>query len=221
VADLLSADRTRTSAITDTPIQISKTRTIDELVEDIGYLRNVSRLIQDDILEAAHQAGEVHRQAFDVQLNVRARDLARQSACDLLEGIATCGFAWRDIARVVGVSIPAVRRWRLGEPPTGTHRIAIARFLALIEVLHVDHDISDVAAWMEMPLVSEAPVTGIDLAVAERFADLLDLAGKHATPEVLLDRWQPGWREHFRSDFEVFEAADGEMGIRMDSRDSS
>jgi hypothetical protein len=215
LTDLLSADRTRTSATTDTPTQISRTRTIDDLVEGMGHLRNVERPLGDDVAETAVQAGDVHRQAFDAQLNARARDLGRRTATDLLEDVSKCGFAWRDIARLVGVSVPAVRRWRQGEPPTGSHLLAIARLLAFVEILRVDHLVSDVAAWMEMPLTPEAPVTGIDLAVEGRFADLLDLAAGHDSPENLLDRLQPGWRDRFASEFEVFEAADGEMGLRL------
>ncbi|MGH9044179.1 MAG: hypothetical protein ACRDVP_04980 [Acidimicrobiales bacterium] len=87
-----------------------------------------------------------------------------------------------------------------------------------MEILRVDHLVSDVAAWMEMPLVREAPTTGIDLAVDGRFGDLLDLATGHDSSEALLDRWQPDWRDNFTSEFEVFEAADGEMRLRMNSR---
>lgn len=220
MTDLLSADRTRTSATTDTPTRISRTRTIDDLVEDVGHLRNVARLLGNNVADTARQAGEVHRQAFDAQLNARARDLGRRPAADLLESIANGGFAWRDIARLIGVSVPAVRRWRQGEPPTGSHLLAIARLLAFADILRVDHLVSDVAAWMEMPLVPEAPITGIDLAVDGRFGDLLDLAANHDSPEALLDRWQPEWRDRYVSEFEVFEAADGEMGLRLSSRDS-
>jgi hypothetical protein len=74
---------------------------------------------------------------------------------------------------------------------------------------------------MEMPLVPEAPLTGVDLAEAGRLTDLLDLAAQHARAEEVLDSWRPGWRDRYRSDFEVFEAADGEMGIRMVNRDQA
>jgi hypothetical protein len=219
VADLLSADRTRTSATNDAPTQISRTRTIDDLVEDAGHLRNVARLIGDDVAETARQVGEVHHQAIDAQLNAKARDLAKRPVADLLDSIARRGFAWRDIARLVGVSVPAVRRWRQGEAATGHHLLAIARLLAFIEILRVDHLVSDVASWMEIPLVPEGPLTGIDLAVDGRFGDLLDLAAGHDSPEAVLDRWQPGWRARYVSEFEVFEAPDGEMGLRSNPRD--
>ena len=81
--------------------------------------------------------------------------------------------------------------------------------------MRIDHVVCDVASWMEMPLTPEVPVTGIDLAAAERYADLLDLAADHVTPEEVLDRWQPDWRTRYQSDFEVFESPDGDLGIRL------
>lgn len=219
MADLLSADRTRTSATTDAPVATSKTLTIDELVAGVGHMRSVTRLLGDDVAQTARQAGEVHRQAFEAQLNLRARDLARRPASSLLDDIAGRGFAWRDIARLVGVSVPAVRRWRQGEPPTGSHLLAIARLLSLIDILRSDHLVAEVSSWMEMPLVPEARLTGIDLAAAGRFADLFDLAAGHESPEPLLDRWQPDWRERYQAEFEIFEASDGEMGLRSTSLD--
>lgn len=219
MVDRVSIDRTRASTPTTLPEPLSRTRTIDELVEEVGHLRSRGRLLGDDVAEVGRQTEEIHRRFIEEQLNIRARKVAGRSAADLLEELAGHGFAWRDIARLVGVSVPAVRRWRQGEPPTGTHLLALARLVAFIETLSMDHLISDVAGWMEMPLAPEAPVTGIDLAAGGRYADLVELAAAHSTPEAVLDRWRPGWREHFRSDFEVFEAADGERGIRLRTRD--
>ena len=219
MADLITADRTRTSSTTEAPTQLSRTRTIDELVEDVGHLRNVTRLVGHDVAEASRQVSEVHHQAFQAQLNTKAREMAKRPATEMLDELAGRGFAWRDIARLVGVSVPAVRRWRQGESPTGPHLLAIARLLAFTEILRVDHLVSDVAGWLEMPLVTDAPLTGIDMAADGRFVDLLDLATGHETPEAALDRWQPGWHERSSSQFEVFEAADGELGLRPTARD--
>jgi hypothetical protein len=72
---------------------------------------------------------------------------------------------------------------------------------------------------MEMPLAAGSQGTGLDLAAAGRFADLIDIAAGHASPDAVLDRWQPGWRQEPPSDFEVFEAADAELGIRLARRE--
>jgi hypothetical protein len=217
--NLFTADRTRTSVTTDVQPPVDRTRTIDDLVEEAGYLRSVGRLLGDDIAATNKQIGEVHHQVFEAQLNATARDAAKRPATKMLETLARGGFAWRDIARMVGVSVPALRRWRHGEPPTGAHLFAIARLVSFAEILRTDHLIADVASWMEMPLVPEVPLSGIDLASEGRFVDLFDLAANHENAESILDRWRPGWRDAFRTRFEVFEASDGELGIRL-GRDS-
>ena len=209
MADVLITDQTRISVEQAAPIAPSRTRTIEDIVDEAGHLRRVSRLIGDDVVE-------LHRQAFDVQLNVSANELAkRRLPKEMLEELADCGFAWRDIARMIGVSVPAVRRWRQSEAPTAAHLLAIARLVAFAELLRTDHMVIDVAAWMEMPIWHDVPISGIDLAVAGRYGDLLELAADHTTPEAVLDGLLPDWRERYRSEFEVFEAPDGELAIRL------
>lgn len=215
MGDGVVTDRTRITAVPDQPLEISRTRTIDELVEGASFLRNVTRAIGENVAETERQAGQIHHEAAEIQLNYRARQLAKQDPTDLLNGLAGNGFSWRDIARLVGVSVPAVRRWRQGETPTGVHLLAIARIVAFMETLRQDHLVTDVASWMEMPFTNEVPVTGLDLAADGRYSDLLDLAGGHASPEDVLDRWHSNWQSRYQSRFQVFEAPDGEHGIRM------
>jgi hypothetical protein len=211
-----------TSTSMRAPSKPSQTPTIDELVQQIGQLCSTTRLHGQDaeaatrrIQEATRQIGDVHHRMQADQLNLRAREIAKRPAADMLNELASRGFAWRDIARLLKVSVPAVRRWRQGESLTGPRLLAAARLVALVETMRVDHLVSDVASWMEMPLKPDVPVTGIDLAVDGRYEELLDLAAEHVTPEEILDSWQPGWRSRYRSDFEVFEAPDGDLGIRL------
>lgn len=219
MSEVIFDDRTRTSADTPTSAEVSQTRTIGDLVEDVGLLRSHTRLLGDDVAETSRHVGQIHHDAFRRQMDDKARQAAGRAPQDMLSELADRGFAWRDIAALVGVSVPALRRWRQGEPPTGEHRLGVARVLAFVEILEVDHIISAPASWMEMPLSPDAPVSGIDLAAAGRFEDLLDLAAGHASAGEVLDRWQPDWRTRYRSDFEVFEASDGEPGIRPRRRD--
>ena len=60
-----------------------------------------------------------------------------------------------------------------------------------------------------------APLTKIDLAIAGRYQDIADLAGLQVSGEQVLDEWHPGWRDRYRSEFEVFEATDGGLSIRF------
>lgn len=216
MTDVLTSDSTLiTGALTTSPEQTTRTRTIDEVVAEVGHLRSRARLLGEDAAETDREAGEVYREALLEQLDVKARITAKRSVGDMLGELADAGFAWRDIAALVGVSVPAVRRWRQGEAATGANRLALARIAALVEMLRDDHLVSDVASWMEVPLVSGAPVTAIDLASAGHFQEVVEIAAGHSTGEDVLDRVQPGWRGRCRSDYEVFEAPDGELGTRL------
>ena len=220
MTDIITSDPTLiTGTLTTSPEQVTRTRTIDEVVAEAGHLRSRARLLGDDVAETNRQMSEMHQQAVAVQLEAKALGIAKQSVGEMLNELADAGFAWRDIAALAGVSVPAVRRWRQGEAPTGPNRLAIARIVAFVETLRDDHLVSDVASWMEVPLVPDAPVTAIDLAAAGRLQEVVEIAAGHSTGEEVLDRLQPGWRERYRSDFEVFEAPDGELGTRPVTRE--
>ena len=217
MTDIVSSDPTLiTGTLTTSPEQVTRTRTIDEVVGEgeAGHLRSRARLLGEDVAETDREVSELYRQALIEQLDAKARVIAKRSVGEMLSELAYAGFAWRDIAALAGVSVPAVRRWRQGETATGANRLAVARIVALVGILRDDHLVSDVASWMEVPLVPDAPVTAIDLAVAGRLQEVVEIAAGHSTGEAVLDRSQPGWRARYRSDYEVFEAPDGELGTR-------
>lgn len=188
-----------------------RTMTIEERVHDLaeraGHLRSTTTIVGDD-------ATAVHHDVFRIQLDTRTSKLARQNPTVLLDELAALGFAWRDIARMVGVSVPALRRWRSGERPSGGNRRAIAQLLAFAQIIRDDHRVFEPASWMEVPIVSGAPTTAVDLYVAGHLEVVFDLAAEHCTPEVALDTAEPGWSERYRSDWEVGTAEDGQPYIR-------
>jgi len=183
----------------------------DALAERAGFLRNQVRYV---VTEAA----SMHSDALLLQLNDRTNEMRRRNPLELLSGLAEEGFAWRDIARIVGVSVPALRKWREGRRLSPEHAVALARFCAFFVIAKSDHlPVHDVAAWLEQPLVPGYKVTGLDLAASRRYEDLLQLAADHLKAEHLLDRYYADWREDIQSDAEVFIAPDGQPGIRATS----
>lgn len=188
--------------------EVTKTYTLDELVEGTGFLRSAAAAFGADVCD-------IHHLAIELRLDEKAGDLVKRSAVNLLSELADAGFSWRDIAAMAGVSVPAVRKWRLGESLTPEHHFDIARLVALVETIPADHMVEDFAAWMEVPIVQSAPLTKIDLAIAHRYQDIADLASSQRSGEQVLDDWRPDWRERYRSQFEVFEASDGELSIRF------
>ena len=187
------------------------TMTIDERASDIaeraGHVRNQSSLVSMD-------AAEVQHDAFRIQLDARPARGARQDPAELLNQLSELGFAWRDIARMVGVSVPALRRWRNGELPSGENRRRIAQLLAFAEIIRDDHLVFEPASWMEVPIVGDAPTTPIELYAAGHLDVMFDLAADQCSPEAALDAAIPDWRERYRSDWEVGTAEDGQPFIR-------
>lgn len=207
IDDLLTSDRTRSDSIFP-PVLDRPTRTTqDEIADQAGFLRSAARSLSED-------ANDLHSRALDVQLEARTDEAAKRSVPELLSELADLGLSWRDIARLVGVSVPAVRKWRNGESTTGPNRRSVARLLAFIDVLRSDHMVQDVASWIEMPLAGSA-VTGLDVYVAGRCDLLFSYAENHLTSEQVLDQMDPDWRASLDDRFEVYTADDGEAAIRL------
>jgi transcriptional regulator with XRE-family HTH domain len=171
-------------------------------------------MLRDETSMLDSRVGIYHHEALLRQLEINARERARRDVLRLLKELsAQRGMAWSSIARLVGVSVQALRKWRKGEPPTPEHRLAVARLAAFLGLLE-DALIGDPAGWLEMPLVDGYAPRNIDLYVAGRYDLLFDLAGLRITPEDALTNLDPDWRDRYRLENEVFEADDGNLSIR-------
>lgn len=205
-----SALATRATGSDSTPPPtLSETRlAAARLTSEIGWNRNVVSTIH----EGYH---DLHKEIHDVEWRTASSERGRATVMAMLDELAGLGFAWRDIARLVNVSVPAVQKWRKGEKASGDSRARIASLLAACDLIKSHYMVEDIASWFEMPLSSSAPVTPITLYAANRADLVFEFASGHQDPEVLLSEFEPDWRERYRSDFEVFEASDGHRSIRM------
>lgn len=211
IDELLTGDRTRAESVAP-PLFEPPTRTsLAELADRTGFLRSATRTLVDDV-------AEVHDGVLEVQLESRTDEAAKRGVPELLDELADLGFSWREIARAVGVTIPAVRKWRRGGSATGPNRRAIARFLAFVDVLRSDHLVDEVPSWLEMP-IGGTTLTGIDAYCAGEELVLLQHAAGHVTSDELLDRLDPTWRSTVDDRFEIITADDGEPMIRMRAED--
>jgi transcriptional regulator with XRE-family HTH domain len=211
----LLVDETTGASIGLNGAEQSHTRTIAELVERVGYLKNRTRILVADS-ESVHNSTDVlHTETLETLLRSTASRLNKETLPDLLERLSALGFSWRDLGRVFGVSVPALRKWRNGEPASGQNRLRVARLAAFCEIVSDQYLNDDPASWLEIPLHIDAPVTGIDLLVMDRFDLAFKLAGDEGTdPGWVLDQVDPEWRDRYRSPVEVFIAPDGMPGIR-------
>jgi hypothetical protein len=194
------------------PPSLTETKTVATvLTEEFGYIHQLVRNL--------HEAtGELHQQSRYAEWNSRTNTRGRASTQEMLDELADLGFAWRDIAKLVDVSVAAIQKWRRGEGTTGENRQKVASLLAACDLVCEHYGIREVASWFEMPLQLGVPVTPVDLWACGRSDLVLDLASGHTDSEQILTNWDPRWRDRRRSDFEVFRAADGQRSIRPKAR---
>ncbi len=178
-------------------------------VLDLGY-----RTASDLKVQLRDRRQKTHM----VKLEERTIERARNAPAQALEQLADYGFAWRDIARVVSVSVPAITKWRKGAGVTGENRLKIARLLALIDMLS-ERFIDEPASWLEMPIAEGVGLKGMDLLERGRYDLVLDLASEHTgdgTTEYVLNEIDPNWRDNFVDNaFESFVADDGVVSLRL------
>lgn len=197
-----ASDSTVAPTLTETRLTASR------LATEVGGSRSVARTLHQDF-------DDLHKQIHEVEWRTAAAERGKASVASMLAELADLGFAWRDIARLVGVSVPAVQKWRKGEKASGDSRSRLASLLAACDLITSHYMVDEIASWFEMPLSSSAPVTPITLYAANRADLVFEFASGHVDPEALLSEFEPDWRERYRSDFEVFEASDGNRSIRM------
>lgn len=199
------------STATEKPASPSTARTGETRLHRAAGLRDLREI-------EARDATASHHDAIVEDLDGRAMVKARKDVPALLDELAERGFSWRDIAKLAGVSVPAVRKWRTGGTHHSSRRIALARIAGLCDLLD-EYLVTHPAGWLEMPVAKDVPITWMDLYLAGREEIIVD-AVSHRQQDVhrVLDELEPGWRERHRSDFEVFEDVDGKPSIRSKRR---
>lgn len=202
---------TAASEISPPPVVSVTHATVSVLTEDVGYTRSQVRDLNE-------KAEDLHQQTYFVEWRLRSNDRGKAAVGEMLAELADYGFAWRDIARLVGVSVPALQKWRRGQRATGESRLKVASLLAACDLIVEHYEVQEIGSWFEMPLAASAPITPIDMYAAERPDLVFEHASSHVDPEQVLTLFDPEWRERYRSDFEVVRAGDGELSIRPKAR---
>ncbi|MEU0965669.1 helix-turn-helix domain-containing protein [Streptomyces sp. NPDC005917] len=180
---------------------------LSDLTEAAGSLRYQAKFVFEDTTE-------FHTELLSREWRKRTAERGKESPIALLEELSDLGFSWRHIARMLGVSVPAVQKWRRSGGVSGDNRMQLASLLALCDMIQQPL-IHDVASWFEMPLTPGVPVTPIDLFTERRPDLVLEHAIGHNDVEEILTAYAPNWRDHYQSNFEVYRDVDGAMSIRQ------
>lgn len=186
----------------------------EQTARDSTVLAHAYGLLRDRVGILNEDVNEAHREVQKYDLDERARSKAKKSVASLLQELSiNRGMAWRDIARLVDVSVSAIRKWRHDGAATPEKRLALARLAAFLDLLE-GFMVEDPAGWLELPMADGYTVRHMDLYEAGRPDLLLDVVGLRLNEVSALDLFDQEWRARYRSDFEVFEAGDGNLSIR-------
>lgn len=183
-----------------------------------GEAKELHRAAGESRISAAAQ----RREALIADLENRQATIGAGDPNEMLRGIKDRGFSWRDVARLLNVSIAAVQKWRRGDVMSGANRFKMAKVVALLEVLE-DGFIIEPVSWLEMPLKEGVDLSGMDLLLAGRYDLVLEFAddsfhdaSSRVPVENILDEFDPDWRAT-RVDqvFESVRAGDGSISIQV------
>jgi hypothetical protein len=210
--DAPTARPTQTVVPVEEPPAVPRTQTtLSQLTDQIGFTRSAVGMLHDRV-DGLHQE-------LRAALLAARTERVKEGAAQLIEELADLGFAWRHIARMVGVSVPAVQKWRRGEKMSPDNQDRVATLLATCDLIRASFFVNDVAAWFEIRILPTVPVRPMDLYAAGQVDLLLDWVSQHEKdPERVLTNYDPAWRERYASDFEVFEADDGQLALRPRER---
>ena len=111
------------------------------------------------------------------QTSNQSRQLELDAYELLLQELSTDrGLGWSEIARLCGVSVSAVRKWRAGESISPEHRWSLARLASFLDLLQEVGPVDEPAGWLNMRLSDQTTVTAADLYIAGHPQDLLEHA---------------------------------------------
>lgn len=185
-----------------------KTRTTQDRLTEASTTRALISY-EADVVVTDHQA------ALDRAVEERSSECLARGSKALLNELFDRGFAWSGIARLLKVSVPALRKWRLGESePTLENRRSIANLVAFSELLESEGRVDNVASWLEMPLVDGYNVDGFDLFLAGHKDLVYEVAARRMRPSEALDQFAPDWRHTMAAGLEAFVAGDGSVAVR-------
>ena len=77
------------------------TRTAAELTDAAGFQRRRVRALQEE-------TKDLHQNSLMSEWRIRTAERAKKSFEQMLEELADMGFSWRDLGRMLRVSVPAI-----------------------------------------------------------------------------------------------------------------
>ena len=165
------------------------------------------------------EAVENHQSKYLGEWQQRVKSHSERSHEDMLSSLWESGLSWRDIARLLKVSIAAVQKWRAGEKMAPKNFARLRDFVAAYDTVAAHKPGVDIASWIDVPILTDVPITPRNLWTDGDPNEFFEYALGDLKPEAALDAFDPEWRQRYRDDgFESFFGEDGQLGIRTKNR---
>lgn len=150
---------------------------------------------------------------YTEQIESRAQSYNSGDGKDLLRKLAVdYAMAWVDIAKMLGVSVPAIRKWRMNGGVTPENLAKLAHLCAFVDLLS-ERGVRP-ASWLSTPMLLGYTVAPKHLYSESNTSTLLDLASNGQAARDVLDTLAPGWQEKYDAHgYEVARFDDGTYGI--------
>lgn len=178
--------------------------------------RNLVRLY--DGAARTQTSEEWSSSSLDRAYSLRRSQAGRESIPANLIHLATRhGLRWTTIAETLRISIPALRKWRLGlVKPRRRHRERVASLVAFLDTLRFA-GVAEPGGLLSTRLVERYTATLSDIFEPDRVEVLLSqLVDNSADREQMLDALEgANWRYKFRADVILYLGADGEQAMRL------
>jgi DNA-binding transcriptional regulator YiaG len=195
------------------PTKISET-TIDTLVQTQDAYTERLRAYSKH-----NDAVDEHQSKYLLEWQQRVKLHSERPPEDMLSSLWESGLSWRDIARLLKVSVAAVQKWRSGEKMSPKNFARLRDFVAAYDMVAAHKPGIDIASWIDVPILTDVPVTPRDLWIKGDPGTFFEYALGDMKPEAALDAFDPDWRQRYRDDgFEMFVGADGNLSIRTKNR---
>lgn len=199
------------------------------LVQPVGEVSEtvVDALVrtQDAYVERAranvkhNDAVDDHQETYLSEWRQRVKSHSRRSPEDMLSSLWDSGLSWRDIARLLKVSVAAVQKWRTGEKMSPKNFAHLRDFVAAYDMAAAHQPDMDIAIWLDVPILTDVPITPRHLWTDGDPGTFFEYALGNLSPEGALDALNPDWRRRYRDDgFETFVGDDGNLSIRTKDR---
>ena len=160
----------------------------------------------------ANTAAERHN-TYSARLAQLAQQYRARAGKELVQLLAAeYALPWVDIARMVDVSVPAIRKWRMSGNVNPENAGKLADLAAFAHLLS-ENDVRP-AAWLSTPLFAGYMVAPKHLYSPGQAGALADVALGTGDVQKLLARVEPDWRVRYDArGYDVRRFDDGSYGI--------